>query len=70
MKADKIDTYTNTDIIEFLDGKADKTAVTAGLDLNMAISNAYNTTEINVLLYDRADKTTVETELSSKTGNH
>ena len=49
LKADKINTHThtNTDIVEFLDGKAGKTAVTAGLDLNMAISNAYDKTEIN-----------------------
>ena len=48
LKADKIDTYTKTDIIEFLDGKADKTAVTAGLGLTMAISKAYDKLKLTI----------------------
>ena len=56
LKADKIDTHTKTDIIEFLDGKADKTAVTAGLDLKMAISSAYDITGTSIFHMIRQTK--------------
>ena len=49
LKADVSNTYTKTDIVEFLDAKADKTAATAGLNLKMATTDAYNKTELNGL---------------------